>query len=96
MNEYLETGYSLHYWRTANQIEVDFVLYGEKGLVAIEVKRAATLRRSDFKGLVEFKKDYPMARAIMLYGGNRLMSEQNSIEVVPIDFFLRNLGEFLN
>ena len=95
MNEYLEAGYSIYFWRTANQIEVDFVLYGERGLIAIEATRAATLRRVDFSGLTMFKKDYPTARAIMLYGGERVMSEKESIEVVPIDEFFENSAKFL-
>ena len=35
VNDLLRLGYDLYYWRTANGQEVDFVLYGEKGLIAI-------------------------------------------------------------
>ena len=31
--------YQICYWRTFNQTEVDFVLYGERGIIAFEVKR---------------------------------------------------------
>jgi len=40
LNDYRDLGYAFHYWRTPNGDEVDFVLYGERGVVAIEVKMA--------------------------------------------------------
>ena len=62
-------GYSLFHWRTRDQKEIDFVLYGERGLVAIEVKRAARLREEDLAALRLFASDYPVARCILFYGG---------------------------
>ncbi len=50
-------------------VEVDFILYGEEGIVAIEVKRAAKIRRQDLHGLKAFIHDYPMAKAFLFYGG---------------------------
>jgi len=44
INENYRMGYELYYWRTSNGQEVDFVLYGEQGLIAIEVKRTSTVR----------------------------------------------------
>lgn len=60
-NDYGEFGYQLHYWRTQHGVEVDFVLYGPRGLVAIEVKRSPNLQPRDFRALKEFKADYPAA-----------------------------------
>lgn len=39
VNEALDLGYQVYYWRTSNGTEVDFVLYGPRGFFAIEVKR---------------------------------------------------------
>jgi hypothetical protein len=39
VNDNAEHGFDLFFWRTKHGLEVDFVLYGEKGLLAIEVKR---------------------------------------------------------
>ncbi|MDJ0761368.1 MAG: ATP-binding protein [Myxococcota bacterium] len=92
---YFDTGHDLYFWRTAAQEEVDFVLYGPRGILAIEIKRTNVLRRRDFRGLAAFKKDYPMARAIMLYGGNRVMSQDRTIEVIPLISFLSELPQYL-
>jgi uncharacterized protein len=64
-------GYDLYYWRTREQKEIDFVLYGERGLIAMEVKRSGRLRESDLADLKLFAADYPAARCVLLYGGDR-------------------------
>ncbi len=83
-NDNFRLQYDLCYWRTADKQEVDFVLYGEKGLVAIEVKRAAAIRRRDTAGLTAFLGDYPMARAYLFYGGRERRYLKN-IELIPLD-----------
>lgn len=62
---------ALSYWRTATGLEVDFVVYTEDAFVAIEVKRKRTLGASDLHGLKAFGSDYPEARKVVLYGGDR-------------------------
>ncbi|MEZ4753597.1 MAG: DUF4143 domain-containing protein [Bdellovibrionota bacterium] len=47
LNEYYDFGYNLYHWKTRSQEEVDFVLYGEKGLIAIEVNRTASPRKKN-------------------------------------------------
>lgn len=94
VNDNLRLDYGLYFWRTAEQQEVDFVLYGEKGLVAIEVKRAAMIRQRDLSGLRAFIKDYPMARAYVFYGGDQRRYLKN-IELVPLKQALPALPELL-
>jgi hypothetical protein len=67
VNDYLDLGYALHYWRTAAGDEVDFVLYGERGLVAFEVKMAQRVRPDDLRGLLRLRADYPQAKAFLVY-----------------------------
>lgn len=94
MNHYKNWGYTLYFWRTANGQEVDFVLYGERGLIAIEVKRGARLSDDMFKGLRKFIAEYPMTRAFLVYGGDRELWEGN-IHVIPVGEFLKNLGLYV-
>mgnify|MGYP001608413182 CR=1 FL=1 len=51
LNDYNGLDYRLHYWRTASGDEVDFVLYGERGLRAFEVKMAHNVRPDDLHEL---------------------------------------------
>jgi len=82
INDYKNLGYSFYFWRTASQVEVDFVLYGNQGFCAVEIKRKRKLHPSDFKGLQLFHSDYPMAKCYMLYGGKERY-HHNGIEVLP-------------
>jgi predicted AAA+ superfamily ATPase len=94
LNKNMNLDYQIYYWRTFNQTEVDFVLYGERGIKAFEVKRTATVRLKELQGLKLFLKDYPMAKAFYLYGGNRYYQEGN-IEIIPIQEALVKLPEWL-
>ncbi len=90
----LELNYDLCYWRTAGGMEVDFVLYGPRGIVAIEVKRKRRLSGHDLRGLRGFLSDYPMAKAFVLYGGDH-PAYHDPIRVLPIADALRDLPELL-
>src|SRR3990172_7512162 len=82
VNEYGDLGYSLHYWRTAAGDEVDFVLYCERGLLAIEVKMAHTVRPEDLRALRRFRESYPRAKTFFIYTGSRRRHEAG-IEIIP-------------
>ena len=94
VNDYLECGYQIYFWRTKNGLEVDFVLYGAAGLIAIEVKRSPYVHSKNLRGLKEFKKDYPMARCYLFYGGGSPLYLED-ITVLPIEQALRNLESLL-
>ncbi len=94
LNDSLNLGYKIYYWKTANGIEVDLVLYGQKGIIALEVKRGYRISRAMFRGLKTFLKDYPEARAYFVYGGERILREE-AIEVVPLKTFIHNLPKIL-
>lgn len=81
----------IYFWRTVAGQEVDFVLYGPKGIIAIEVKRSARVTDEMLGGLRMFMKEYPMARAYFLTAGDRDGWESN-IRVMPIEVFLKNIG----
>jgi predicted AAA+ superfamily ATPase len=82
--------YSLSYWRTQTGLEVDFIVYGPKEFIAIEVKRSPNLGPDDLKGLLAFKEEYPEAKLVILT--NCKQKEMiKGILVVPVEEFLRNL-----
>jgi len=81
---------TLSFWRTSAGNEVDFVLYGESGLFAIEVKSSATLHPRDFNGLRAFTQDYPVTTPVLLYRGPRRIRERGVL-CLPCEPFLRAL-----
>ncbi|MDP2662697.1 MAG: DUF4143 domain-containing protein, partial [Dehalococcoidia bacterium] len=94
VNDALDLGYKLHYWRTTAGQEVDFILYGPRGLIAIEVKRDSRPRPEAFAGLKAFAADYPQARRILAYGGDRHY-HADGIEVWPLAGILPRLPAVL-
>ena len=94
VTDYSGSNFKIYYWRTSTNLEVDFILYGESGLVAIEVKSGARVDAKSLSGLKAFLDDYPQARAFFLYGGNRVIRE-GRIQVLPIETALVNLSEII-
>ena len=73
---------------------MDFILYGEKGLKAIEVKLSHRIRPDDYGGLLEFLKEYPQAKAFLLYTGKK-SSLFKDIQVLPVEKLLKKKKDFL-
>lgn len=94
INEYERFHFDIHFWRTIDQQEVDFVLYGRKSLVAIEVKSSKTVHPSDFRSLQIFKEEYPIAKLFLFYGGKEQFHREN-VEVFPVADILPELPQFL-
>mgnify|MGYP002395866651 CR=1 FL=1 len=74
--DYSGGNHQLYYWQTRSKVEVDFVVYGEGGLYALEVKNTVRVRPEDLRGLKAFGKDFPESRRWLLYRGReRLLSD---------------------
>lgn len=93
-NDNLGLGYALSYWHTRDHKEVDFVLYGARGLLAFEVKRSARFRDEDLASLRLFKRDYPIAKCVLLYGGREDYAV-DGIRVLPLARALPQLERLL-
>ena len=94
INDYYNYDYNLYYWRTSNGVEVDFILYGPKGLLAFEIKRSDRISKKDLKGLKSFANDYPEAKLYMLYGCSRQKYVDN-ISILPVEKALKELPTML-
>jgi predicted AAA+ superfamily ATPase len=87
---YSPEGGSLGYWRTRSGVEVDFVVYTDAALHAIEVKNTARVRPEDLAGLRSFREDYPECQAVLLYRGVEALLI-DGIWCLSVDGFLRAL-----
>lgn len=94
VNDAHELGYDVHYWRTATGAEVDFVLYGERGLLAFELKRRGRVRDDDLLPLVRFGEEYPVAKRFLLHAGKE-RRHHAGIEIVPVAEALLGLDRLL-
>ncbi len=93
LNDYMDLGYEIFYWRTRDHKEVDFVIYGQKGFWAIEVKSGTRIGAQDLVGLKAFCSDYPQAQAVIIYGGSDL-KKVDDILYIPAEQFFRQSPAF--
>lgn len=94
VNDLLELGYKMYYFRTATGVEVDFVLYGSRGVKAIEVKASDRFQENMLSGLKKFRADYPEAELFLLYGGNRKMYVED-VTVLPLQEACLTMDEWM-
>lgn len=94
-NEYGNLGYQLYFWRAGTGQEVDFVLYGQRGVVGIEVKRSSRIGRSDLSGLTLFKSDYPEATCYCFYGGSR-KEVMDGITLMPLPTAMQTIADLIS
>ena len=88
--DYSGGNHRLHYWQTRSKVEIDFVVYGENGFHALEVKNSVRVRPEDLRGLKKFGEDFPESRRWLLYRGNeRLLID--GILCLPCEEFLLDL-----
>ncbi len=77
---------SLAFWRTSNNVEVDFVLdVPGRPLLGVEVKASRRLGRRDHDGLRTFVEAYAdrRARGVLLYGGDAVRVLSANVVAVP-------------
>jgi len=91
---YSDLNYPISYWRTASQIEIDFVLGDHQ--VAIEVKATDNVNPRHLKGLKSFAEEYSVEKLILISNDpfTRLI---DNIQIMPWKIFIQKLwaGEII-
>ncbi len=94
-SRYSDLNYPIWYWRTASQIEIDFVLGDHE--VAIEVKATDNANQRHAKGLRSFAEEYVVNKLILITNDPfpRLI---DSVQVMPWKIFMQKLwaGEIIS
>lgn len=93
-SKYSDLNYSISYWRTASQLEVDFIL-GEHE-IAIEVKSTEMVTTRHIKGLKSFAEEYYVKKLIIV-SNDRYPRQIENITILPWKIFLDQLwgGEII-
>ena len=93
-SHYTGIQYPIYYWRTASQIEIDFVLGDHE--VAIEVKSTENATLRHMKGLQRFSDEYSVTHKILVTNDS-FPRQMGSVLVLPWKIFLKKLwaGEII-
>jgi predicted AAA+ superfamily ATPase len=88
--DYSHGRHQLFYWKTKSGAEVDFIIAGDGGLWAFEVKSAEAVRSEHLRHLRIFGREHPEAKLCLLYGGmeNLIIDD---IHCMPWERFLKGL-----
>lgn len=93
-SKYSGLNYPICYWRTASQIEIDFVLGDHE--IAIEVKSTENTNPRHAKGLKSFAEEYKVKSQILITN-DPFPRQMGSVLVLPWNVFLQKLwaGEII-
>jgi predicted AAA+ superfamily ATPase len=93
-SHYSDKNFGISYWRTASQIEVDFILGDNE--VAIEVKSTNIVNPRHLKGLKSFSEEYKTKKS-MVVSTDPYPRVINDITILPWKIFLEKLwsGEII-
>jgi predicted AAA+ superfamily ATPase len=93
-SRYSEQEYPVYYWRTASQLEIDFVLGDHE--IAIEVKATEQANARHLKGLKAFAEEYTVKKLILV-SNDPLPRLVDNILILPYKVFLERLwaGEII-
>ena len=81
--------YPISYWRTASQLEVDFVLGDHE--VALEIKGTGFAQSHHLRGLSAFADEYKTRRRILVSCDPQPRAVTGKIEILPWRVFLEDL-----
>lgn len=87
-SNYSGVNYPIYYWRTASQIEIDFVLGDHE--VAIEVKSTENANLRHAKGLKSFAEEYNVKKLILVTN-DPYSRQMDDVMVLPWQVFLQQL-----
>jgi predicted AAA+ superfamily ATPase len=93
-SKYSDLNYAISYWRTASQIEVDFILGDHE--VAVEVKSTDMVSQRHIKGLKSFADEYQVKKLIAV-SNDPYPRQLDNVTVLPWKIFLDQLwaGEII-
>lgn len=79
----------LFYYRTKDKKEIDFIVKQQNKILAIELKSAYSVRKSDFKHIIDFQERSSRdIFGIVLYSGDKVVGFGDKLYAVPLALFL--------
>ncbi len=79
----------IYHYRTSDKKEIDFILKNGKKTLAIEIKSSSSIKKSDFKHIIEFQeKSKEEVIGLVFYTGENTMELSDRLVAIPMSLFL--------
>lgn len=79
---------NLYHFRTTDQKEIDFIIEHKNKIIALEVKASHSVRKEDFKHIIDFAKKEPkLELGVVFYVGDKVLPFGDKLIALPLGFF---------
>lgn len=82
-----DTSWQIHYWRTTNKAEVDFVVDQGIEITPVEVKYQNLLKPNPGRSLLSFLAQYQSKKAYIVHLGKEMRRMEGNTELVFLPFY---------
>lgn len=79
----------MYHYRTSDKKEIDFVIEINDQLIAIEVKQSRSVKKDDFKHIIDLQNRYKKScLGVLFYNGETVMEFNKNLVAIPFGIFL--------
>jgi len=87
---YLQKSAQMFHYRTNDKKEIDFIIEVNNEILAIEVKQSSSVKKEDFKHIIDLQNRYDEKRClgIVFYNGEIVVEFSDDLVAIPFGMFL--------
>lgn len=87
---YLEKSAHMFHYRTNDKKEIDFIIEVENEILAIEVKQSSSVKKEDFKHIIDLQNRYKekSCLGVVFYNGDMVVEFSDDLVALPFGIFL--------
>ena len=87
---YLQKSAQMFHYRTNDKKEIDFIIEVDNEILAIEVKQSSSVKKDDFKHIIDLQNRYDKKRClgVVFYNGDMVVEFSDNLVAIPFGVFL--------
>jgi predicted AAA+ superfamily ATPase len=87
---YLQKSAQLFHYRTHDKKEIDFIIEVDNQILAIEVKQSSSVKKEDFKHIIDLQSRYNEKKClgVVFYNGDMVIEFSDNLVAMPFGMFL--------
>lgn len=87
---YLQKSAQMFHYRTNDKKEIDFIIEIDNELLAIEVKQSSSVKRDDFRHIIDLQNRYDEKKClgVVFYNGDMVVEYSDDLVAIPFGMFL--------